>query len=218
MIVIVSGHRRTGTSMMMLALHAAGMQALYNPILNNKDCKLDPEGYAPNAKAGLFEVGYYALLDPLFFRKLVEHPDDGFIVKIPWDCIVYLPKGDWKIVFMHRDAEEIDRSCARVDKYLEEYGDKVALENRMKQLIPTSKALPFSIYKKYNQDDIDHVLGIMETRSDVELIPVQYQDVIDDPVKVFKRLKYTPLGKERLPIDIEKAAATINPDFHRIRK
>ncbi len=216
-ITVVSGHRRSGTSMMMLALHYAGMRAIYNPDLNNKDYKPDPEGYAPNAKAGLFEVGYFALLDPLFYKTLVEHPEDGFILKIPWDCLVYLPKGDWKIIFMNRDAEEIDRSCARVDKYLKEYGDKDVLEERMNQLIPKSKALPFSIYRKYNQEHIDHVLGIMETRSDVELIPVQYQDVINNPVKVFESIKYTPSGKERLPIDIDKAASVINPELHRVR-
>lgn len=184
--------------MMMQALHEGGMGMILNPSLRAEE-ELNP--------AGIYEVGFLSYMSPKFLRLM----PDGCLVKIMWDGIVNLPKGEWKIIFMERDEAEINASVERVDKYLGENGMASALNHKV------TTTLPFCCYRTYNRDHIDHVLGIMDTRSDVELIPVQYQDVIDNPVKVFERLKYTPLGKERLPIDIEKAAAVINPDLHRIR-
>lgn len=206
MITVVSGHRRSGTSMMMRALHASGMDILYNPTL--EAVNPDENGYQPNP-GGLYEVGFISYMSPKFLRLL---PKNTCAIKILWDGLVYLPKGDWKIIFMERDPEEIEASSARVDKHILSSGKQSAINH------PVTATLPFCCYRTYNQDNIDHVLGIMDARRDVEIIRVQYQDVIDNPVAVFERLKYTPLGKERLPIDVEKAAAIVDPDLRRERK
>ena len=220
-IVVVSGHRRSGTSMMMRALHSAGLPALYDKGLQGRDSKPDAAGYAPNHPEGLFEVGYFNLLKPEFMRSLVARDVGTFAVKVTWDCLVYLPKGDWKIIFMHRSGDEIDASCRRVDKYIADQVDgdyQTDLKQRTSTLISRSKALPFSCFRPYSHDNITHVLDIMRERRDVELLSVQYQDVIDDPVKVFEYLKYTPLHRERLPLDVDKAAAVIDEKLHRVRK
>lgn len=206
MITVVSGHRRTGTSAMMKALHVGGLPAAYDKSLERPD----EEGYNPNP-GGLYEIGYANALSPGFLRIIT----DGCVVKLMWDALPLLPKGDWKVIFMHRNPEEINASCERVDEHLAKDMDIVKRQTNINKGIV---GLPFSVFRPYNQDDIDHVLGILEMRHDVDIIPVQYQDLIDNPVQVFEQIKYTPLGKERLPIDVEKAAATINPDFHRVRK
>jgi hypothetical protein len=203
-ITVVSGHRRSGTSMMMQALHEGGLPALYTPALENANP--DTNGFQPNP-GGLYEVGFLSYTVPKFLRLM----PDGCAVKIMWDGIVNLPKGDWKIIFMERSQKEIESSIAILEKHLIENNIASAYNH------PLTRGMPFCCFRTYNRDNIDHVLGIMDTRRDVELLSVQYQDVINSPIKVFQQLKYTDSGEERLPIDVDKAAAVINTDLHRVR-
>ena len=216
-VVVVTGHRRSGTSMMMRALHTGGLPALYDEKFSGVDSEPDSKGYAPNHPAGLFEVGYYNQLRPAFMRQLAMR-DALYAVKITWDCLVYLPRGNWTIIFMERPSDEINASCARVDEYIRETGTEEQKNQRNTELICRSTALPFSCFRPYNDDDVTHVLGAMKERRDVELLRVKYHDVIREPLTVFTMLRYTPLGRERLPIDIDKAASVIDSNLYRVRK
>ncbi len=191
--------------MMVRALHAGGIGVLYNPTL--EAANPDRDGYQPNP-GGLYEVGFISYMSPKFLRLM----PDGCVVKIMYDGIVNLPKGDYKIIFMERDLEEIAASSQRVDDHIIASGKESAINH------PVTATLPFCCYRTYNQDNIDHVLGIMDTRSDVEVIRVNYADVIADPKHALARIKYTPLGKVRIDFDEDSAAAVIDPELHRERK
>jgi hypothetical protein len=108
---------------------------------------------------------------------------------------------------MDRDEDEINESIARSDAHLRSSG--------VKENPPTRYT--FDVFRPYSRDDVEHVLGIMEARSDVNLLKVNYKDLIEDPKGTFESIKYTPLGKERLPIDIDRAVSVINPEYYRVR-
>lgn len=215
MIVVVSGSKRTGTSMMVRALYHAstGLDLLVAPSM--EQANPEHEGYQPNPN-GLYEVGLVRYLEPRFLRKI---PDNS-ILKILYDGLPNLPKGDYKVIFMERDPDEITASSERVEKHWDAIdhhfdGDKCKVEH--KSGLEMAKMLPFCSLRPYNQDDIDHVLGIMQTRWDVDLVRVSYNDVINDPLTAFKRIKHNGLGKVRFEFDVEKAASLVDPQLYRSR-
>ena len=169
---IVSGYRRSGTSMMMNALYK-GMPS--GGLLYSLDMeRLNPEvnGWMANP-GGLWEVGSRRYLEADFLRGM----PDGSLVKIFFDGLVNLPHDDYKIIFMNRDVEEIKMSMDSVDNHISrpDVSRKVEL-------------LTFSAFKPYSQDDIDHVLGIMDARKDVELIEIDYAEVLENPEKAFRKI------------------------------
>jgi hypothetical protein len=172
-ICIVSGARRTGTSMMMKAIYNASLGGcvLFNPKLNEDAPSED--GYLPN-KYGMWEVGISNYLNTKFLRAI----PDGALIKIMFDGLVALPAGEYTIIFMTRDVSEINESAANVDKHLEYHA-----KNQGVPLLPhgdVTYMLPFCCLDPYDQSQIDHVLGIMRERRDVNLIMVDYGDVIAD--------------------------------------
>ena len=206
MIIIVSGHRRSGTSCMTRALlnglgSGTGWGLLTQP--HQEELNQEVDGYRPNP-GPLYEVGRMYYTSAKFLRMM---PDKS-LVKIFWDGLTNIPSGEYVIVFMERDEEEINQSIARSDAHLRSVG------------VPENKPTPFTfdVFRPYNRDDIEHVKGIMRERRDVTLIDINYRDLIEDPRKTLESIKYSVLGKERVPIDIEKAAAVIKPEFYRIRK
>lgn len=197
-IYIVSGYRRSGTSMMMGALKA-GMTSgavLYQPGLEKFN---QGEGYKPNPD-GLWEVGQAYYMRPKFLRII---PDES-LVKILYDGLPNLPqKIPYKIIFMTRDEQEIHASCDRVDAHLRYQG---VSENP-----PTN--FNFDVFRPYQQIDIDHVLSICDARNDVDLITLPYSDVIERPLDVFSAIK--DFG---FPLDPSAAAETVKPEFYRLKK
>jgi hypothetical protein len=200
--IIVSGHRRSGTSAMMAAMYA-GMsegQVLYMPAQERLNQPLD--GYQPNP-GDLYEIGRAHYMNAAFLRTM---PDDG-LVKVLWDGLPNLPAGNYTIIFMERDEAEINASIARSDAHLRARGVK---ENAQTHFT-------FDIFRPYDRENVDHVLGIMEQRKDVDLIKVNFKDLIENPEWVFERIRHTPLGRPRMKLDVAKAAAIINPDYYRVR-
>ena len=228
MIYVISGARRTGTSMLMQAIHAgnttlglmiaASIDALGHPIdyaacppaeiasfidiVSNKQKERQsqqPDGYSPNPN-GAYEVGTMAYHNARFLRNI---PPDS-LIKVLFDGLPNLPRGNYKIIYMERDVDEIRASTKRVEEYLG--GDALgALE--------LTKHLPFSCFRPYNQEEIDHVLGICRARCDIDIAMVNYNDVINDPLEQFNKLK--SLG---WPIIPEVCASEIDQTLYRSRK
>jgi hypothetical protein len=173
--------------MMMRALHHGGLPVIELQKEANSVPDLNP--------SGLYEVGRGFYMNPYFLRNI---PDNS-LIKILFDGLCYLPQGDYKIIFMVRDEQDINASVQRAEKQLRASGIP---EN---DNIPT----PFDVYRPYKQDDIDHVINICEVRGDIELIRVHYNDVLDNPIGVFESL--------HLPIDVDKAVKVINPQLCRFR-
>ena len=202
MIYVISGARRTGTSMLMQAIYkgtktlglmVADIEA-WAYLVDHKRT----DGYHPNPN-GAYEVGTMAYQEPAFLRSIPP----SSLIKILFDGLPILPRGEYKIIFMERDVEEIRASIKRVKEYLKD-GDTTSEE--------LTKYLPFSCFRPYNQVEIDHVKGICEARSDIDLTVVNYNDVINDPLKEFSRLQ--ALG---WPIIPGVCAGTIDEKLYRSR-
>lgn len=100
-----------------------------------------------------------------------------------------LPKGNYKMVFMKRDPEEIRQS--------------------FEAILPGTVLPQLREYEKL----MSKIIGIMEARSDIDIIVLQYTDVIKDPLKCFNKLV-----EKGWNIDPKKASEIVNPDKYRFRK
>ena len=194
MIYVVSGYRRSGTSAMMAALGAGGLSIIAN--LDLEHYNQGPDGYKPNPKK-LYEVGQSAYLSPWILEGLLM---EGTAIKVFFDGLPTLPAGDYRVLFMTRDPAEIEESS------------RIAREAVMQSCGEVSRGgrVPFDVYSPYSQAAIDWVLGICEQRQDVDLSVVDFRELVKTPETVLERL--------RLPIDLDRAAAEINPDFYRVRR
>jgi hypothetical protein len=103
---------------------------------------------------------------------------------------------------MDRDPEEIQASLERMDSFLCKHNIKPSAD------WPSA----FNCFRPYRKEDIDHVVGICEARSDMHVIRVNYADVIERPHRAFETLRLNGI-----PIDPDKAAAAIDPKLYRIR-
>ena len=194
MIYIVSGYRRSGTSMMMQAIMKGltrGM-VLYRPDLEKLNA---PEGdYQPNIGA-LLEVGRAWYMLPEFLRRI---PDQS-VIKIFFDGLPNLPAGDYRVIFMDRCETEIRASCERVDKHLRVQG------------VPENEdtSYCFDVFRPYKREDIEHVLGICRQRKDIDLRVVDFREVVKEPERVLASLD--------LPINVKRAASVVDPEHYRFR-
>jgi len=102
-IYIVAGYMRSGTSMMMKAFEAGGLEAVKSAERDKMNEKFGDEHYKVNA-GGFYE-------DPREWQR----PDfpighEGKLVKILYDKIATIPVAKYKVAYMTRDAEEIRQS------------------------------------------------------------------------------------------------------------
>jgi hypothetical protein len=211
---IVSGYRRSGTSMMMNALcHGLeGVKMLFLRELEETwghDARIIDE-YAPNP-GGLREVTQMKYLDPEFLRSI---PDQS-LTKVMFDGLPALPAGEWTVVFMHRDPDEINASMDKFHDYILKCGGRSGIKD------PTAlykeydeRVWPFDVFTPYDQETLDHVLGICEQRRDIRLFQVQHGEVLADPVAAFRKLQKQGLHE----LDAYEAAKVVNPDYYRAKR
>jgi hypothetical protein len=104
MLYIVSGFMRTGTSMMMRALEAGGMDAAYSA---ERDARMNAHfgepDYRPNDK-------YYELEWSDYRRGDLGERYAGRLIKCLYGGMLRMPPTDCRVVFMRRPANEIRSS------------------------------------------------------------------------------------------------------------
>jgi len=103
-ILIVSGNMRSGTSMMMDALTAGGLNPCHKKSRDNSLGKHAGEGYHPNPN-GFYELEASDFKEVGFPRKF-----EGQLIKVLYGGLYKMVPGDYKIVFMRRDQEESRQS------------------------------------------------------------------------------------------------------------
>lgn len=197
--IVVSGYRRTGTSAMMEALFRGLLQLTILAYSDEDDNmrNVEIDGYSPNPGL-LYEVGGH-VRNASFLRIQPE----GVLIKIFFDSVVNLPSGEHTVIFMERDESEIRDSLERVQEHFDKIGHKANMGDTPERT--------FDIFREYDQDDIDHVIGILEQRKDIKLIRVNYRDLVEHPKREFRRIA------EHLDLDIEKAASVIDERYYRSR-
>ena len=199
---------------MMAALKASGLPIVSNVRLDDFTAQHPMiDGYKPT-KGLLLEAGRAFYMHPKVMRKFVRENDE-IGIKVFFDGLPILPVGEYTVIFMQRDADEIIESLARVDRYKRSYNSKGTSKVFEERDDDRSNRYPFDVYSKYRPDDVEQCLEIVKQRRDVEVVEVQFSDLIKDPVKTLQSIRKTPLGRVRVPIDVDKAAAIIDPDWYR---
>ena len=159
MIYIVSGHPRTGTTMLMQMGEAGGLEVYKSPERDVWAAKFGDREYSPNRR------GLYELLDDPRQRFLRDPtPHEGKLVKILYKDVVKLAVRAYRVVFMERDFEEIRQS------FFAFLGQPIGLTE-----------------DSYHRA-MDYSKGILRQRRDVELKVLWYRDVVDDPVTALTSL------------------------------
>lgn len=181
-IYFVSGFMRTGTSMMMKALEAGGLDVLYNPDRDKMNTRYGDEYYQPN-EGGFYELNRRQYQQPGFPRM-----HEGKLIKALWGGITRVVAGDYKVVFMRRDYEEIRQS------YQAFFGN------------------PIHLNAEEYRARMDDTIGMLKVRRDVGLSIFQYRDVLDHPLE-----KFAELRDQGWPVDVHKAAAVVSPSTCRFR-
>jgi hypothetical protein len=158
---VVSGFMRTGTSMIMRALHLGGLVPVMKKSRDVMKNKFSDEHYDPNV-GGLYELepqDYKSFGFPKQFEgKLIKALNYG----VPRMSVM---EHGIRVIFMMRDPEEIRQS------YLAFFG--VQLTN-------------IAQYKRNMSDIIERI----RNRKDVLSLSIfQYRDVVSNPVQHFQILK-----------------------------
>lgn len=158
-VYVVSGWMRSGTSMMMKALEAGGMEAVYRQSRDEMKNRYADEQYDPNI-GGLYELEREDYQKPDFPRgyegKLIK------ALRLGPGRMRVMPSGI-KVLWMHRDHEEQRQS------YMAFFGQK-----------------PPSVEQIAQQCELG--LESAKNRRDTEVLEVQYTDVIEHPHEVFTRI------------------------------
>lgn len=161
MIYIVSGYMRSGTSMMMEALEAGGMDVCYSERREKDMFEAFKDGpYLPNRK-------YYELQVTDFLRKDFVQRYEGRCVKVLAPFLHLLPVADYNIVYMNRDTDKIFQSYAAAINANTIYTDRAKWDREI-QLI-----------REATQD----------RRSCKCFTDFYYDYVVDNPLPHFKMLK-----------------------------
>jgi len=177
MIYIVSGIFRSGTTAMMRAMDAGGLDVVKHADRRNLNHRHRDGNYLPNPD-DLYEPNIREW-SPSWPRKY-----EGKCIKLIAPIIRRIAAGEYSVAFMMRDCEEIRQSIEA----------SFGLKHTVKEI---------EIIR-------GETLAILKNRRDVaQIVEINYTDLLDDPKKELSRLNW--------PIDVEKAAAVIDPAQYRFR-
>lgn len=195
-VYIVSGYMRSGTSMMMRCIEAGGIPAGFEPKRDELNDKFGDENYKPNP-AGFYEFGRDEYKEPYFPSQ-----HKGTVIKCLLGGILArleqysFPVGNYKIIFMKRDPEEIRQSY------------EAFFEPRVKDVIHMKEWL-----RDQYESKCDYAISQLSNRKDTTVTVVNYRDVVEDPVREFQRIHIAGW-----PIKIHAASAPVDKSQCRFKK
>jgi len=152
---IVSGLPRSGTSLVMQMLKKAGMSIA-------TDGRRKPDDDNPK--------GYYEIDD--IIHKLKEDPKfiynyTGRVTKVIAFGLQYLPKGNYKIIYIERDIEEVLDSMEKMAQIYDHQRGQTRLS--------------FSLLNKCSKN-------IMRDREDIDYIIINYNQLLEYPEDVINEI------------------------------
>ncbi|OYT57948.1 nucleotide pyrophosphatase [Euryarchaeota archaeon ex4484_162] len=117
---------------------------------------------------------------------------DGRFIKITAYGLRFLPEGEYKIIYMVRNLDEI-------------------LDSMEKMSGPVDREKEKPLFEKLNRFTID----LMEKREDIEYIVVNHRDVIQNPRKEIERVNDFLDGM----LNVDEAVKAVDPKLWRnVRK
>ena len=176
MLYVVSGFMRTGTSMMMKALEAGGLEAAYQQSREKMREHYADEFYDPNI-GGLYELK----------RQNYQHPEfprmyDGKLIKGLNNCVPGMKVMDEiRVIFMRRDTEEIRQSYTAFFSNHMQIGEQ--FQPRMDEIVKSIR----------NRKDV------------VSCHELQYRDVVEHPLEAFATLKFDgwPIDPKKAAVTVD---------------
>lgn len=175
---IVSGIERSGTSLMMQVLHKGGLPVAFD------DSRADDE-HNPR--------GYYELEGGKIINRLMDGTFDlqswrGHIIKVTAYGLKYLPKTNYKILYMMRNIDEVLKSMQKMGADIDEVKDRM-------------------LFSKLNRFSFE----LMRSRDDMEYIRVNYSDLVDSPRREMERVSRF-FGET---FDVDTAIKAVEPSLYR---
>ena len=153
-VTIVSGLPRSGTSMMMQAIHAGGMAAVTDNI--RKSDSDNPRGYYE------FEPVKKTKEDPSW----VQHAT-GKVVKMVYRLLYDLPADyEYRIIFMNRSIEEVLLSQKKMLERIGKKGADIADEKLS------------GLFKS----ELEKIYKWIDTQPNFSILSVNYRDAVESPL------------------------------------
>ena len=175
---IVSGLERSGTSLMMQVINKGGL-----PIASDNSRPADehnPKGY--------FELAGGKIINRLMEGTFDAQSTRGQVVKITAYGLKFLPDGNYKIIYMMRNMDEILKSMEKMGAAIDWEKDR-------------------TLFDKLNKFSFD----LMQRRTDMEYITVNYADVLSQPRSEIERVSEFL----KAPLALEEAILAVDPKLHR---
>jgi len=184
-VIVVTGLPRTGTSMMMQMLAAAGIEP-YSDNQRQPD-EDNPRGYLEHEQAA-------RLASDASWLPCAR----GKAVKIVAQLLPHLPAGEeYRLVFMHRDLEEVLASQRAMLKRLGRQGGRIS---------------DAALRHAYTQQLV-RVHSWLNRHPEIPVLPVQYASAVREPMETAELLRAF-LGS---PFDAGSAARAVAASLHRQR-
>ena len=164
--IIVSGCPRSGTSMTMRILDAAGLEIATDKVRGPDHC--NPQGY--------YEIDNIV-------NKLKHEPDlifeySGKVLKVIHYGLEYLPKGEYKIVYIERDLDEV---MASMDKMIGQ------TDNHRES---TKKA-----FQKLGED----VKKLIAQRDDMNVLYISHRTLLTEPkIEIERMINFLDLDSSKM--------------------
>lgn len=185
-VVVVSGLPRSGTSMMMKMLEAGGLPVLIDG-LRSADSD-NPEGYYEFERVKALDKGDTAWLADA----------RGQAVKVISALLEFLPADQsYRVIFMHRQIEEVLRSQRKM------------LEHRGEATDAIGDAEIAALFAKH----VDKVQGWLRQQPNFRVLDVNYNTLLADPLPHVHAVNQF-LGSG---LDEQRMAEIVNPDLYRNR-
>lgn len=178
---IVSGLERSGTSMMMQILYRGGMPVVF-------DNSRPPDEHNPK---GYFELEGGKIINRLIDGSLDIKKYRGKFIKITAYGIKFLPPGNYKIIYMTRNLDEI-------------------IDSMEKMSGPINRDEEKPLLNKLNR----YTINLMNKRNDISYITVKYNDVIKNPKGEMERVNKFLNGM----LDVDEAIKAVDPKLYRNKR
>jgi len=182
---IVSGLERSGTSMLMQILDAGGIPSDFDQASRPPDDD-NPRGY--------FELEGGKIINKLMNNEFSFEPYKGKFFKIPAYGLKFLPEGNYKVIYSHRNIEEILDSMEKMAKIQDENREDTR-----------------TVFTKLN----DMIKSKIKEREDIDVLFMNYNEVVSNPTENVTQICdfLNSTG-----FDLEKMIAVVDKSLYRKRR
>lgn len=179
---LVSGLERSGTSMVMQILRAGGVKCAFD----------DSRGPDENNPLGYYELEGGKIINRVMEGVFPFEKYRGQFVKITAFGLMFLPAGNYRMIYIERNISEVLSSMEKMAKI--DDPDRDATRDS---------------FRKLNK----MMVSRMDSREDVDVLFVNYNDILNDPVPNITQI-HEFMGNE---LDFEAMVRCVVPRLYRQR-